>query len=178
MKPFLLSLGAFVFCTPALFAQTAPAVKADQAKLAEFFETKIRPVFAEHCYACHGPKKQQGGLRLDGKDFALKGGDDGPVIVPGHPEKSPMIQALNHSGDVRMPPRGKLPGEVIADLQTWVKLGAVWPADRSPTTKTDSDDSWKTHWAFQRVQKPTPPQVKAKTWAVNPIDAFVYARLD
>ena len=57
----------------------------------EFFEKEVRPVLAENCYSCHGPKKQKSGLRLDSRDFILKGGEVGPVVVPGNPAASRLI---------------------------------------------------------------------------------------
>src|SRR2546426_5276733 len=82
---------------------------------AEFFEKRIRPVLADNCFSCHGPKKQQSGLRLDSLAGVLKGTEEGPVVVKGHPEKNPLIRALQHKGDVKMPPKGKLPAQGIAD---------------------------------------------------------------
>src|SRR5713226_7720343 len=90
---------------------------------AEFFEARVRPVLAENCFSCHGPKKQKGGLRLDSAAYLLKGSDSGPVVIKGDPEKSLLIQAVRHAGDVRMPPKKRLPDAVIADLAAWVKLG-------------------------------------------------------
>src|SRR4051794_19729974 len=68
----------------------------------EFFEKQIRPVLAANCFTCHGPKMQMGGLRLDARDFLLKGGDHGPVLVPGVPEKSAILQAIAYNGRVQM----------------------------------------------------------------------------
>src|SRR5262245_45417069 len=65
---------------------------------AEFFERKVRPVFVQHCYACHSAqtKKHKGGLELDSKAALLKGGDTGPVVVPGLPERSRLIEAVRY----------------------------------------------------------------------------------
>ena len=70
---------------------TAPAIQLEQA---EFFEAKIRPILVEHCFKCHGPEKQEAGLRLDSREAILRGTDAGPVVVPGHPEESPLIDAI------------------------------------------------------------------------------------
>ena len=95
----------------------------------EFFEKRIRPLFAEHCYQCHGEKKQESGLVLANPAGLRKGGDRGPPIVPGEPEQSLLIQAVRYADDdLKMPPRGKLKDEQIADLVAWVKLGAPLPA--------------------------------------------------
>ncbi len=148
------------------------------AQLADFFETKIRPIFAEHCFSCHGPKKHQAGLRLDSKAAALRGGDEGPVLVPGEPEKSALIKAIRHEGDVKMPPKGKLSAQIIEDLTTWVKLGAIWPDNSPAAASTLADESWKKHWAFLPVQMPVVPAVKNQIGVHTPVDAFILAKLE
>ncbi|HQR42145.1 MAG TPA: hypothetical protein PLX97_05660, partial [Gemmatales bacterium] len=88
----------------------------------EFFEKKIRPVLVEKCYQCHSAKseKVRGGLLLDTKAGLLNGGDNGPSIVPGDPDSSPLIQAIRYTKpDYAMPPKnsgGKLPENVIKDF--------------------------------------------------------------
>src|SRR5438309_1343457 len=97
----------------------------------EFFETQVRPVLAEKCYACHGPKMQQAGLRLDSKAALLKGTDSGhSVLVPGDPDKSVLLQVVHYDGAVKMPPGAKLPQKAIDALTAWVKAGAPWPSER------------------------------------------------
>lgn len=97
----------------------------------EFFEKKVRPVLADNCIKCHGPKIQQGELRLDSRTAILKGGESGPAIVPGSPNKSELISAINYEADgFQMPPPGKLKPEEIAALTLWVKRGAPWPGLR------------------------------------------------
>ena len=106
---------------------SVPAFGDDRARPAEFFEARIRPILVEHCTRCHGPKKQESGLRLDSREGLLKGNDAGPVVVPGRPEESPLIEAVRHGGAVKMPPKAKLPDQAIADLTAWVEMGAPWP---------------------------------------------------
>src|SRR5690349_3139475 len=116
MKPF--GLGSLI-----LFAGVAAA-----ADNGEFFETRVRPVFAKNCYACH-TASMMGGLRLDSADAAQKGGKSGPPIVPGKPDESLLIQAIRQThARIKMPPSGKLADQEIADITEWVKAGAVWPA--------------------------------------------------
>src|SRR5579872_3328247 len=129
MKHVLLS--AFCLFLALSARGSAQAPKGDKAE--EFFESRIRPILAEHCYSCHGPKKQQAGLRLDRREAITKGADGEPVIVPGQPDKSTLLRAVRHEGDVKMPPKGKLPPQAIADLTTWVKQGAFWPKDKDTT---------------------------------------------
>src|SRR5262245_49693529 len=93
----------------------------------EFFEKKVRPVLVEHCFKCHAAAatKPKGGLLMDSRDALLRGGDSGPALVPGKPEESLLLKAIRYSDDaLRMPPKGKLPQEVIADLEKWIALGA------------------------------------------------------
>ncbi|MBN8417620.1 MAG: hypothetical protein J0L73_01745 [Verrucomicrobia bacterium] len=105
----------------------AESPRADQIA---FFENKIRPVLVEHCYECHSAtaKKIKGGLVLDSRAGVHKGGDTGPLLTPGDPAASLLIEAVNHlSEDTAMPPKQKLPANVIADLETWVRMGAPDP---------------------------------------------------
>src|SRR5215471_4539391 len=104
-------------------------VKPDPAD-EEFFETRVRPVLAEHCLECHGAEKSKAGLRLDGRASMLKGGDGGPAVVPGKPDESTLVEAIRYGGDVQMPPKGKLKDAEIAALTDWVRRGAHWPTPR------------------------------------------------
>src|SRR3954451_10761078 len=96
-------------------ADEAPPSKPDPA-LVEFFEGKVRPVLEAHCINCHGPAKQKAGLRLDSREALIRGGDSGPAIEPGRPEGSRLIEAVNHSADLQMPPKGKLKDSEVTDL--------------------------------------------------------------
>ncbi len=97
-----------------------------------FFEKKIRPVLVEQCYKCHSAEaeKIKGGLTLDTRDGTRKGGDTGPIIVPGNPDRSKLIARCSHKNpDTAMPPKGKLSDSVVADFEAWVKMGAPDPRD-------------------------------------------------
>ncbi|HTU23167.1 MAG TPA: PSD1 and planctomycete cytochrome C domain-containing protein [Gemmataceae bacterium] len=145
----------------------------------DFFENKVRPVLVEHCYRCHSDeaKKVRGGLRLDSAAGLLKGGDSGPAIVPGEPARSLLLKALRHEGELKMPSETKkLPAAVLADFETWIKMGAPDPRQGKPTAKSaiNLEESRK-FWAFQHpVARPT-PTVKDLRWVANEIDAFVLA---
>jgi mono/diheme cytochrome c family protein len=152
-----------------------------------FFETRIRPLFAEHCYECHSARasKPKGGLRLDSREGLLKGGDSGPAIVPGDPENSLLIKAIRYSNpDLQMPPKkGKLPDARIDDLVAWVRAGAAWPKEAAAGTAAggaafEITDKDREYWAFRPVRRPEPPSVKSRNWVANPIDAFVLAELE
>src|SRR6185295_18167113 len=129
----------------------------------ELFEKKVRPILHQHCVQCHGPEKQKGGLRLDTPAGVRKGGDAGPVLVPGDPDKSLLIKAVRQTDpDLAMPPKKsgkKLPDAVIADLVKWIQSGAPYPPDAEPAAAK--------HWAFEPLRDPAPQQS---------IDAFASAK--
>ncbi len=100
------------------------------AETPEFFETKVRPVLVNRCYECHGNGQAKGKLSLDSPAGALKGGENGPSVVPGKPEESLLLDAVRHEGGLQMPPKGKLADSEIADLTAWVAAGARWPSVR------------------------------------------------
>src|SRR5262245_31478313 len=78
--------------------------KPDPARV-EFFESKVRPILVANCMSCHGPEKQKAGLRLDSKPSMLRGGDSGPVVQPGDPDGSRLIEVVRYHEDVKMPPK-------------------------------------------------------------------------
>ncbi len=139
------------------------------------FETRIRPLLAENCYSCHGPEKQQNGLRLDSRAAILKGSDYGPAAIPGDPASSKLLQAVNHSDGVEPLPKkaDKLTDESIASLTEWVQQGLPWPDESAPPPNTEK---WRTHWAFQPVTLPPQPAVQTADRISQPLDAHVLAR--
>ena len=143
----------------------------------EFFEKEVRPVLAENCFECHGPKKQKSGLRLDARAFILKGGEVGPVVVPGHPEQSRLILAVNHAKrkDVEAMPSEdkKLAPKDIAALTEWVRQGLPWPASGQPEIADP-----RKHWAFRPVTTPPAPTVAATDRVRGDVDRFVLAKLE
>jgi hypothetical protein len=154
-----------------------PAASGDESP--DFFESRIRPVLAEHCWKCHGDQKQFAGLRLDSREGVLNGGDSGPAVEPGDPGASLLIEAIRQSGDIlKMPPKEKLRDEDVAALSEWVKMGAPWPDVAPAPSPTRASAADAAHWAFQPVRKPAPPATSRPGWAANPIDAFILAKLD
>jgi mono/diheme cytochrome c family protein len=136
----------------------------------------IQPLLSKTCYECHGSEKQKGGLRLDQKDAALKGGDTGPLLVAGKSADSLLIQVVSGTKEdiARMPKkRDPLSDEQIGILRAWIDQGANWPE----TAVTKSKD-WKKHWAFTAPTRPKVPQLKNAGWVRDPIDAFIVERLD
>lgn len=168
----------FLCLLPATSSRATPPT----AGQIEFFESRIRPIFAENCYACHSAaEKIKGGLRLDLPSALLKGGENGPVIVPGDPDASRLIQAVRYTDEeLQMPPKNKqLPADRIALLETWVKLGAPLPPDTGgKPLLTEVSVARTQHWAFQPVQKPAPPRVRKSSWVQTPVDNFILARLE
>ena len=101
-----------------------------------FFEKNVRPILASRCLSCHSATSQpiMGGLRLDAREQAVKGGGRGVAIVPGKPDESLLIKAVDYSGGIsEMPPDAKLPATAIADLREWIRQGALLPQDSGPT---------------------------------------------
>jgi cytochrome c553 len=154
-----------------------PPIKGQGFPGQDFFEAKVRPVLAEHCFRCHGAEKQKGGLRLDSRSAVLKGGESGPALVPGDPEKSLLLQAVNQQGDLKMPPKGKLTAHDITHLAAWIKAGAPWPESRDKT-HARFDSAWKRHWAFQPFRAAPYPSVKDRCWPANAIDRYILAQLE
>ncbi len=145
----------------------------------DFFEKRVRPVLATHCYACHSEsaKTPFAGLKADSRDALLKGGDHGPAIVPGDPARSRLVQAVKQIG-LRMPPSGKLPDDAIAALEKWITDGAPWPASRAASTAAASSDAGAPHWAWAPLRAPEPPPVRDESWPRDPMDRFLLARLE
>ncbi len=164
----------------------APAAAVDNSapEGIELFEKKIRPLLVEKCQKCHGSERQKGGLRLDSRDAAFKGGETGPVIVAGHPEKSELVRAINYEADgFQMPPTGKLDADSIAALTDWVKRGAPWPASGPATGATGPPSRFNfaeraKHWAFQPLRPDVPPRIANSAWPDNPVDCFLGHRLN
>jgi len=148
----------------------------------DFFEAKIRPMLVTHCYECHSAgaaakKKLKGGLLLDSRDGSRNGGESGPAVVPGNPDDSLLISALNHDL-FKMPPTGKLPDELIAHFVKWIKMGAPDPRDGVTVAASPGIDleSGRQHWAFPPLTQPSLPEVQDSNWVRTPVDQFVRAR--
>lgn len=98
------------------------------AKRVVSFAKDIKPLFQESCHKCHGPSRQEAGLRLDRKDDALNGGDSGPAFVVGKSGDSLLIKYVAAiDPDVVMPPEGdRLSDDAIGLLRAWIDQGAKW----------------------------------------------------
>ncbi|MEX2025764.1 MAG: DUF1549 domain-containing protein, partial [Pirellulaceae bacterium] len=171
-------LGCMLSAT-ALIAQD-PAADKDGI---DFFEKKIRPVLVQRCYECHSSKAKEleGGLSLETREAVLKGGDQGPAVVPGELDKSLLIRAIRYGdSELQMPPKEKLPAEVIADFEAWVKRGAPDPRTGLAAAGRYAVDveAAKKQWPYTPPVLPPVPQVKNADWPRNEIDHFILARLE
>ncbi len=130
----------------------------------------VKPLLEKHCYSCHSGLRQKANLRLDHISFLREGGDRGPAIAEAAAE-SPLLQALDGSGDIeQMPLEAKpLPAEDIAKIKGWIEAGAPTPDEPLPSDPT-------AHWSFQKPVRPELPVVAAAEWSANPIDRFIAAK--
>lgn len=145
----------------------------------ESFRENVLPILKQHCYECHShdAKKVKGGLVLDSRSGWAKGGDSGPAIVPGSPDESLLIHAVRYD-DNEMPPSGKLPDELIRQLELWVAGGAHDPrATKTAVSEQGIDiEAGRRHWAFQPVRDGPPPAVQDKVWPQDEVDHYVLAK--
>jgi len=152
-----------------------------------FFEKKIRPVLVEHCHQCHAADARhvRGGLLVDAREALRAGGESGrPGVVPGEPDASSIFLAITHAdADERMPPKARLPDHVIADVRTWIEMGAPDPRTAAsgrpaPVRREIDVVEGRRHWSFQRPVAVPLPVVKQADWPRNDIDRFLLAGME
>lgn len=177
------SLIAFAFVQALLCPVQAQEVTASAEDL-EFFEKKVRPLLAEHCYECHSQDSEriEGGLYLDSRAAHIRGGDSGAAIVPGESEESLLIEAVRYES-YEMPPSGKLPQKDIETLARWVAMGAPWPEESAPEPKSgrtqfDLQKRKAEFWLWQPIEQVDPPKTAASAWPLNDIDRFILSKLE
>ena len=167
-KSHRLLVAAFVLATMANLWPAAADETVD-------FVRDIRPILEENCWHCHGPDEQESGLRLDRRAAMLKGGDYGlATVVPGDPEKSYLIEVVNHvDPDMAMPPDEDMLPEAQRDLlRQWIAEGADWPGQMADTA---AEVTAELPWSFKPFDRPQIPDVP--TSSGNPIDAFLLSDL-
>ncbi|MCA8988824.1 MAG: PSD1 domain-containing protein [Planctomycetaceae bacterium] len=148
-----------------------------------YFERKIRPLLSERCYSCHSTnaKVVHGELRMDTSAGLLQGGESGPLLIPGKPEESLLITAIQYEDGMEMPPKGKLPAAEIAELINWVKRGAPMPPVTEqiaqPARQIDIE-AGRQFWSFQPVQEHSLPEVKLAEWPKQRIDHFILSTME
>ena len=141
------------------------------------FEERVLPIFADRCHQCHGAKSQKGGLRLDFRENALRGGNSGKIWLPGRSGESEIVRRITASNpDLRMPPKEEsLSAEQIAAIRQWIDQGARWP----DTVVLNLEQAAPQFWSLRPLVLPAIPELPLE-WASrakNPIDAFVFHRL-
>jgi len=157
----------------------------DHAAGVEFFEKQVRPLLVKHCLECHSSadgKTVKGGLALDSRAAWMAGGESGPVIVPGDPDASLLIEAVRYDG-YEMPPKGKLSAKEIAVFERWVKLGAPDPREATAAAVVAAPASYdweqaRAFWSFQPPHKHAAPATKQSAWPTSDVDRFVLAKLE
>ena len=144
-------------------------VAADTPASQVTFTGAVEPILRRRCYSCHGPDKQESGLRLDQRVTALQGGDSGPALRPGQASQSLLLQRVrSNDPELRMPPDGgRLTIEEIATLTAWIAQGASWKGGGSAAA----------HWAFQPISVPRQPDVSDRGWPASPLDRFILRRI-
>ncbi|MBL8851181.1 MAG: DUF1549 domain-containing protein, partial [Planctomycetaceae bacterium] len=161
------------------------AAAADDRAGVDFFESKVRPVLVKHCYECHSAEggAEEGGLRVDTREAIRAGGGRGPAVVPENPDSSWLLTAVAHTDpDLQMPPKQeRLPPDVIADLRTWIAMGAPDPRDGEaarPAGVWADLETARQFWSYQPPLAATPPQVSDQAWPRRDIDRFILASLE
>jgi uncharacterized protein DUF1553/uncharacterized protein DUF1549/cytochrome c len=144
------------------------------------FTRDIQPILQASCYECHGTKKTKAHLRLDSAAGIAKGGETGPIIVPGKSDQSLLVRRiLGLDGDDRMPKdEDPLSPEQIALIRSWIDQGAKWPATEAAPATQQSAPEEPVHWAYRHPARPALPEVRNSAWTRTPIDRFVLARLE
>jgi formylglycine-generating enzyme required for sulfatase activity len=123
-----------------ILALSVSLASALPASAAVDFVKDIQPIFEQHCVGCHREGNTKGGLRMDTKAQALKGGESGDSLVPGKPDKSFIYttMVLEADDDLVMPPKkkgGPLPKEKTNLVKQWIAEGAQWPDDLKLITR-------------------------------------------
>lgn len=147
------------------------------------FERKIRPLLARHCFSCHSSeaKTLHGGLRLDSSEGINRGGDSGPLLIPGEVNQSLLIETVQYEGPIQMPPGGKLQQHEIAELQLWVSHGAPFPPSTDPGSNLSKEVDYnegRKFWSFQDLSVQHLPKIEHEHWPRGRIDTFVLAAME
>ena len=161
-----------------VWIRTQTACAGDGQDPIRFFESRVRPLLAEHCFECHSGDKSEGGLRLDQHQSLLDGGDGGPAIVPGDAEASSLIAVVRYQ-DLEMPPDYQLKDDQIEILERWVQQGASWPKHEADMVieGTGLADRIKNWWAAQPLDPSLPKGSRAAPHTRYRIDHYIDHRL-
>jgi hypothetical protein len=161
----------------------AKDVRGDKTQLT--FEKDVAPILAKHCLKCHGGEKREAGLDVRRRFTLLTGGESGAAIVAGKPKQSLLIEMIDEG---LMPPEDepRLAANEIAVLRKWIAGGAAIVGKEEPPLENDSSgqgetsfsDETRQHWAFQPVNKTSPPRVESLDWLQTPVDSFIHSKLE
>jgi hypothetical protein len=147
-----------------------------------WFENEVRPVFEARCASCHSGSEPDGGLDLGSTDGIATAIDVAGVVVRGDVDGSRLVQAIRYTdADLRMPPKGRIDDASIAVLEEWVRRGAPLPegaAARAGGGDFDLEARWREHWSWRPVADPRAPLVSHAARVKDPLDAFVFERLE
>ena len=176
------------------FAGASALAQGAESEGVEFFRNEVKPILQQNCFKCHGGLDDKGhpkvksGLQLISRKGLMKGGAHGPVFNESDPAKSLLLEVISYQNeDLQMPPRGKLADDQIAKITRWLDMGAPWtPEDADLLVEvhdplagvTEVNEKTKAHWSYKPMTRVEPPQVSDPAWAVNPVDAFIRAKLD
>lgn len=160
----------------------------------QFFREQVRPILEKNCFECHGGVDESGhhkikaGLQLISRKGLMQGGDRGPAVDLENPHKSLLLEALSYQNEnLQMPPSGQLPAEDMETIRAWVERGTPWtPEDAdllievedSHAAITEVNEQTRNHWSYRPMLRVDPPKVSNPDWQANPIDAFVFSKLE
>ncbi|WP_165065458.1 PSD1 and planctomycete cytochrome C domain-containing protein [Paludisphaera rhizosphaerae] len=164
------------------FAMALAAVAPVGAQEPKDVAARAQNILTSRCLKCHGGEKTRGGLRVDGRESLLKGGELGPAVDPATPAESLLLKAVRYEDGLEMPPSGKLPEAEVKTLAEWVAAGAPWSGETTPapTSAEPAKPAVATtaSWPYRQVVRPVVPTVNGRDWSRNPIDAFILAQLE
>ncbi len=141
---------------------------------AAFYESTVRPILRNNCFACHTDKNLTSGLSLETQQSIARGGNRGAAIDKDQPSASLLLAAIRQTGDApKMPPGRKLTEEQAAAVEKWIAAGLPMPASTQASKRKGAD-----HWSFQPPKKADLPKVSDPAWAKTPLDHFILAKLD
>jgi mono/diheme cytochrome c family protein len=166
-------------------ADVDPDHAAKMAKGLVLFKQHVKPILEQRCVRCHGGKAVESDLDLSDRDSLLKGGQHGPVVLPGKGQESTLVKLIAHQREPHMPKVGdKLTEAQVSHIRTWIDLGA--PYDAPLVTAKARKTSWTARvlpqdarhfWSFEPLAKATPPTVADGGWCKTPVDRFIFAKL-
>jgi hypothetical protein len=173
----LFGVAAVLLCGP-----TTIAAGDDTEKGVAVFRDRVEPLLKKRCFECHSHEagEASGGLMLDSRAGWEAGGDSGPAVEPGDPEKSRLVRAVEYGDpDLQMPPDGKLPEADIAVFTEWVRRGAIDPRAGTARSRKEIDlAEGRKFWCYRPVADPPPHAVQDAAWPSNEIDRFILAGLE